>query len=441
MENKRETREHHIVIIGGGFGGLYAAKELGNAPYKVALVDKRNFHLFQPLLYQIAVGGLSPGDIASPLRAVLNRFENIEVIKAEVIDIEPELGKITFHDGDIHFDSLIIATGATYNYFGHEEWASVAPGIKTIEDTLDIRHRIFLAFEAAEREVDQVKRNSWLRFVIIGAGPTGVELAGAIGELTRTTLKDDFRNINTPESEIILLEGTDRILPSYPPELSIKAQESLERLGVTVRKNSMVTDIRDNIVIVFRNGSTETIEARTVLWAAGVKASPLGMVLGRRVGVELDSAGRVLVEPDLSIPGHPNIFVIGDLANYSHQFGRPLPGVAPVAMQQGCYVAKLLKERLRGRTLPPFRYIDKGNLAVIGRNAAVADFGKIKFSGFIAWLIWVFVHIRYLIEYDNKVLVLIQWAWNYFTRKRGARLITGEDTIEFTEEHRERLKG
>lgn len=440
MENIRETREHHVVILGGGFGGLYAAKELGKAPCRVTLVDKRNFHLFQPLLYQIAVGGLSPGDIASPLRAVLNRFENVEVIKAEVIDIEPGVGKITFLDGEMHFDSLIIATGATYNYFGHEEWAGVAPGIKTIEDTLDIRHRIFLAFEAAERERDPLKCKSWLRFVIIGGGPTGVELAGALGELTRTTLKDDFKKIDSSQSEIILLEGTDRILPTYPTDLSNKAQESLERLGVTVRKNSLVTDIRDSLVTISKNGGTEKIEAKTVLWAAGVKASSLGMVLSRRVGVELDSSGRVLVEPDLSIPGHPNIFVIGDLANYSHQDGKPLPGVAPVAMQQGRYVASLMKERLSGKTLPPFRYHNKGNLAVIGRNAAVADFGKLKFSGFFAWVIWVLVHICYLIEYDNKVLVLVQWAWNYFTRKRGARLITGEDTKEFTEEHRKRLK-
>jgi NADH dehydrogenase len=428
-----ETNQHHVVIIGGGFGGLYAAKALGKTDVRITLVDKRNFHLFQPLLYQIAIGGLSPGDIASPLRAVLRKYKNIEVIKAEVIDLDPEHRRITFRDGELNYDSLIVATGSTYNYFGHDEWAEIAPGIKTIENTLDIRHRIFLAFEAAEREADIAQQKSWMRFVIIGAGPTGVELAGAIGELAQSTLRNDFRHIDTCETEIILLEGTDRILPTYPEELSIKAQESLERLGITVNKNAMVTGIKKSFVTFSKDGKEETIQAKTILWAAGVKASSLGEVLARRAGVKLDSAGRVIVEPDLSIPGFDNIFVIGDLANFSHEDGRPLPGVAPVAMQEGLYVAKLLESRFRGRNLPPFKYKNKGSLAVIGRNAAVADFGRFRFSGFFAWLIWIFIHIQYLIEFDNKVLVLIQWAWNYFTRKRGARLITGEDTKVLSE--------
>ena len=420
--------QQHVVIIGGGFGGLYAAKALGKTDARVTLVDKRNFHLFQPLLYQIAVGGLSPGDIASPLRAVLNKFKNIEVVKAEAIDLDPEQRRITFIDGELNYDALIVATGSTYNYFGHDEWAEIAPGIKTIENTLDIRHRIFLAFEAAEREDDKAHRESWMRFVIVGAGPTGVELAGAIGELAHSTLRNDFRHIDTSESEIFLLEGTDRILPTYPEELSIKAQESLERLGTTVKKNAMVSGIKKSLVTFSKDGKEETIHAETILWAAGVKASPLGKIIAERTGAKLDSTGRVLVEPDLSIPGFHNIFVIGDLANFSHQDGIPLPGVAPVAMQEGFYVAKLLESRLRGENIRPFRYKNKGSLAVIGRNAAVADFGRFRFSGFFAWLIWIFIHILYLIEFDNKVLVLIQWAWNYFTRKRGARLITGEDT-------------
>jgi NADH dehydrogenase len=428
-----ETNQHHVVIIGGGFGGLYAAKALAKTDAKITLVDKRNFHLFQPLLYQIAIGGLSPGDIASPLRAVLRKYKNIEVIKAEVIDLDPEHRRITFRDGELNYDSLIVATGSTYNYFGHDEWAEIAPGIKTIENTLDVRHRIFLAFEAAEREADIAQQKSWMRFVIIGAGPTGVELAGAIGELAQSTLRNDFRHIDTCETEIILLEGTDRILPTYPEELSIKAQESLERLGITVNKNAMVTGIKKSFVTFSKDGKEETIQAKTILWAAGVKASSLGEVLARRTGGKLDSAGRVIVGPDLSIPGFDNIFVIGDLANFSHEDGRPLPGVAPVAMQEGLYVAKLLESRFRGRNLPPFKYKNKGSLAVIGRNAAVADFGRFRFSGFFAWLIWIFIHIQYLIEFDNKVLVLIQWAWNYFTRKRGARLITGEDTKVLSE--------
>jgi len=440
MTFNKDMESHHVVIIGGGFGGLYAAKALGNSEARVTLIDKRNFHLFQPLLYQIAIGGLSPGDIASPLRSVLNRYRNVNVIKAEVVDIEPEIRKVIFRDGELYYDTLIIATGATYNYFGQENWPKFAPGIKTIEDTIDIRHRIFLAFEGAEREEDSMKRKDWMRFVIIGAGPTGVELAGALGELANDTLKKDFRNIIPSESEILLLEGTDRILPTYPPELSIKAKESLERLGVTVQINTMVTDLSEQSVTIKKSNKTETINSRTILWAAGVTASSLGMVLSERTGVELDDVGRVIVKPDLSVPQFPDILVIGDLANYSHQYGKPLPGVAPVAMQQGRYGANLIMERLRGEILPPFRYKNKGSLAVIGRNAAVADFGRFQFSGFFAWLIWVFVHIRYLIEFDNKVLVLIQWAWNYFTWKRGARLITGEDALLFPENNKKRLK-
>lgn len=426
----------HVVIIGGGFGGLYAAKVLGRAPVTVTVVDKRNFHLFQPLLYQVATGGLSPGDIASPLRAVLNRNKNTWVLTAEVMDVDPAQRRVILRDGELTYDTLIVATGVSHYYFGHDEWADTAPGLKTVEDALDIRRRIFWAFEAAERESDPERRRAWMTFVLVGGGPTGVELAGALGELAHSTLKHDFRNINPADVKILLLEGTDRILPAYPPELSARAEADLIRLGVTVRTNTLVTDIRNNAVTMCRGDAVEHVSARTVLWAAGVNASPMGQRLAQRTGAPLDRAGRVIVEPDLTLPGHPDIFVIGDLASFSHQDGKPLPGVAPVAMQQGRYVATLITARLNGDTLPPFRYHDKGSLAVIGRNAAVADFGFLRLGGFIAWLIWIFVHIAYLIEFDNKVLVLFQWAWNYFTRKRGARLITGEHLLPPLGTHR-----
>jgi len=429
MVNAVENQSpHQVVIIGGGFGGLYAAKALSRVPVKVTLIDKRNFHLFQPLLYQIATGTLSPADISSPLRSVLNRNKNTEVLMGEVIDIEPNQQKVILPNEELNYDSLIIATGVSHHYFGNDEWEKFAPGLKTVEDALEMRRRIFVAFEAAEKETDPEKRRAWLTFVIVGGGPTGVELAGAIAELAYSTLQKDFRNINTAETRILLLEGMDRILPPYAPELSAKAEASLQRLGVTVQTKTMVTDIADNIVTTRHDEHIEQIPARTILWAAGVKASPMGEVLAKRTGAQLDRAGRVIVEPDLSVPGYPNIFVIGDLAHFSHQNGKPLPGVAPVAMQEGQYVAALIQQRLKGNNLIPFRYFDRGNLAVIGRNAAVVDLGFIKFSGLLAWLAWVFVHIYYLIEFDNKLVVLIQWGWNYWTRKRGARLITGEQS-------------
>ncbi|HEY9853822.1 MAG TPA: NAD(P)/FAD-dependent oxidoreductase [Leptolyngbyaceae cyanobacterium] len=420
---------HHIVIVGGGFGGLYAAQALCRASVKVTLVDRRNFHLFQPLLYQVATGSLSPADISSPLRAVLSKNENTKVLLAEVKDIDPQEQKVITNSGELTYDSLIIATGVSHHYFGNDGWERVAPGLKTIENALEIRRRIFLAFEAAEKEPDLEKRRAWLTFVIVGGGPTGVELAGAIAELAYSTLKKDFRDIDTTETKILLLEGMDRILPPYPPELSEKAEKSLQKLGVTVQTKTLVTNIDDNIVTMKQGDNIEQIPARTILWAAGVKASPMGKVLAQRTGVELDRVGRVVVESDLSIAGYPNIFVIGDLANFSHQNGKPLPGIASVAMKQGEYVAKLIKQRLSEQTIPAFHYVDTGSLAVIGRNAAVVNLGYVKLSGFIAWLIWVFVHIYYLIEFDNKLVVMIQWAWNYFTRKRGARLITGDESI------------
>lgn len=426
----------HVLVVGSGFAGLYAAKTLGRAGIRTTVIDKRNFHLFQPLLYQVATGGLSPGEIASPIRAVLSRYKKITVLAAEVSDIDPVQKKVILRDGEIAYDTLIVATGVSHHYFGHDDWASVAPGLKTIEDSIEMRRRIFLAFEAAEREPDPKKREAWMTFVIVGGGPTGVELAGALGELAGSTLKNDFRSIDSRTARIIVLEGTDRLLPTYPRELSLKAAYSLQQLGVTVKTGSLVTDIH-GICVTFKQGdSVEDLEARTILWAAGVKASPLGALIGRRAGVSLDRVGRVMVNPDLSVPGHPSLFVIGDLAHCADRAGKPLPGVASVAMQEGRYVAKLIQARFSGKTLPPFRYRDKGSLAVIGRHAAVAHFGKLRFNGFLAWIVWIFVHIRYLIEFDNKILVLVQWAWNYVTRKRGARLITGPEScpvIEKTE--------
>jgi NADH:ubiquinone reductase (H+-translocating) len=420
---------HQVVVIGGGFGGLYAAKSLGKVAVNVTLVDKRNFHLFQPLLYQVATGTLSPADISSPLRSVLNRSKNTKVLMGEVVDIDPQAQKVILRNEELPYDSLIVATGVSHHYFGNDDWATVAPGLKTVEDALEMRRRIFVAFEAAEKETDPEKRRAWLTFVVVGGGPTGVELAGAIAELAYSTLKKDFRNIDTAEAQILLLEGMDRILPPYAPELSAKAEASLQRLGVTVQTKTLVTDIADNVVTMRQGEQVKQIPARTILWAAGVKASLMGEVLAKRTGAELDRVGRVIVEPDLSVPGHPNIFVVGDLGNFSHQNGKPLPGVAPVAMQQGQYVAAQIQQQLKGNSLIPFRYLDRGNLAVIGRNSAVVDLGFVKFSGILAWLTWVFVHIYFLIEFDNKLVVMMQWAWNYWTRKRGARLITGEESL------------
>ncbi|MCG3210839.1 MAG: NADH dehydrogenase-like protein [Anaerolineae bacterium] len=418
-------KQHHVVIIGGGFGGLYTAKAFKNAPAKITIIDRRNFHLFQPLLYQVATGGLSPGDIAYPIRAVFSANKNVTVLNAEVLDIDPQAKEILLRDGKIQFDTLVVATGVSHHYFGNDEWAADAPGLKTIENALDIRSRILRAFEAAERESDPEIRRAWMNFVVVGGGPTGVELAGALGELANKTLKGDFRNIDPTEVNILLLEGANRVLPPYPPELSAKAQHALERLGVTVRPDALVTDVRPDAVVVKQGERTEQIATRTVLWAAGMQASPLGQVLANRAGVKLDRAGRVMVEPDLSLAGQPNIFVIGDLAHFAHQTGQPLPGVAPVAMQQGRYVAGLIKARLTGQpTTKPFEYFDKGSLAVIGRNAAVAQIGRLKINGYLAWLAWTFIHIWYLVGFDNKLLVMLQWAWNYITWNRGARLIT-----------------
>lgn len=429
MDSTTEKQLHRVVIVGGGFSGLYAAKALGRAPVSVTLVDKRNFHLFQPLLYQVATGTLSPADISSPLRGILSDRKNTSVVMEEVVDLDPARQVLVLKAEDLPYDTLVVATGVSHHYFGNDQWRETAPGLKTIEDALEMRRRIFMAFEAAEQETDPEKRKAWLTFVIIGGGPTGVELAGAIAELAYRTLTEDFRNIDTTEAQILLLEGLDRILPPYDPELSVKAAESLANLGVTVRTKTLVTNIDGNVVTLRHGDHTEQLSAKTILWAAGVKASGMGQVLAEKTGVALDRVGRVMVEPDFSLAGHPSIFVIGDLAHYAHQGDKPLPGVAPVAVQEGEYVARLIQKRLQGAPIPAFVYKDTGSLAVIGQNAAVVDLGFIKFSGSLAWFIWVFAHIYYLIEFDNKLIVLLQWGWNYFTRKRGARLITGEGAM------------
>ncbi len=414
-----------VVIIGGGFGGLAAAQALRNAPVDVTLIDRRNYHLFQPLLYQVATGWLSPANIASTLRTVLKRQKNARVIMAEAVDIDVTKRRVVLREGEIGYDTLIIATGSHHHYFGNDQWRITAPGLKTIEDATEIRRRIFLAFENAEREHDETHIDALLTFAIVGGGPTGVELAGALGEIAHDTLKHDFRSIDPAKTRILLIEGGDRILSTYPAELSAKAEAMLRHLGVTVRVNALVSDVNADSVTIKHRGAVEHLPCRTVIWAAGVQASPLGRVLANKGGIQLDRLGRVEVLPDLSIPGHPEVFVIGDLANYSHQNGKPLPGTAPVAMQQGSYVGRLIAAKIAGATVEPFHFHDRGAMAIIGRASAVADFGKLRFAGYFAWLAWLFVHLIQLVEFHNKILVLIQWGWYYFTRNRAARLIVG----------------
>ena len=421
---------HHVVIGGGGFAGLYAAKSLGKAPVRVTLIDKRNFHLFQPLLYQVATGGLSAGDISSPLRAVLSRQKNVKVLMGEVVDIDPDARKVTLKRNEtVPYDSLILATGSSHHYFGNDQWSDIAPGMKTIEDALEVRRRIFLAFEVAEKETAPARREALLTFFIVGGGPTGVELAGALAALAFEPLKEDFRSITPGETKVVLLEGMDRVLPPYPGDLSVAAKKSLEKLGVEVRINTLVTNIEGDTVTLKSGDSVEKVQAFTVLWAAGIKASPMGKAIADQTGAELDRIGRVIVEDDLSVPGCPNIFIAGDLAHYAHNSDGPLPGTAATAMQQGHYLADSIKNRLAKKPISAFEYKDNGSMAVIGRNEAVANLGFAKLSGFPAWIIWIFVHIYYLIEFDNKLLVMLQWGWHYFTSQRGARLITGDDSI------------
>lgn len=420
------TDAHRVVIVGGGFGGLHAARSLKRVPVRVTLVDKRNFHLFQPLLYQVATGGLSPANIAAPLRAILKRQKNVEVLMGEVVDIKVAARKVVLADGEVPYDTLIIAAGSTHSYFGRDDWEKLAPGLKTVEDATEIRRRILQAFEAAEREPDVEKRKELMTFVVVGAGPTGCEMTGAISEIARLTLRDEFRNINPSDARLLLIEAGDRVLGTYAPELSAKALESLERLGVTVHTRTLVTDVHEDHVVLKSGEILERVPTRTVIWAAGVRASNLGRTLAAQTGAAIDRIGRISVEPDLTLAGHPEIFVIGDMASYMHQDGKPLPGVAPVAIQQGHYVALAIARRLKGQgTHGPFHYKDRGTMATIGRRAAVAQVSRFQFSGLIAWLMWLFIHLLEIVQFQNRVLVLVQWAWNYFTGNRSARLITG----------------
>ncbi len=431
----RDTR-HRVVIVGGGFGGLSAALSLKRVGVHVTLLDRRNFHLFQPLLYQVATGGLSPANIASPLREVLKHQKNAQVLLAEVAGFDVPNRTVKLSSGEeIGYDTLIVAAGASHTYFGNGHWEGWAPGLKTIEDATEIRRRILLAFETAERESDPDKVQALLTFVIVGAGPTGVELAGAIAELARDTLKHDFRAINPADANIILLEADKRVLPSYPQDLSDKTAAALTRLGVHVQTEALVTDIQPGQVTWQCGAQRESISTHTVLWAAGVSASPLGRLLSEATGAALDRTGRIIVEPDLTLPSHPEMFVIGDLAHFSHQTGQSLPGVAPVAMQQGHYVAAAVQRRLRNRRLSPFRYKDHGSMATIGRASAVADLGWMHLSGLTAWFAWLFIHLLGLVVFQNRVLVSIQWAWNYFTYNRAARLITREAPLPARRDH------
>ncbi|MBZ5636491.1 MAG: NAD(P)/FAD-dependent oxidoreductase [Acidobacteriia bacterium] len=426
---------HRAVIIGGGFGGLYAARALRHEKLSVTLVDRRNFHLFQPLLYQVATGALSPGEIAAPLRVLLRKQKNAQVLLAEAADLDATNRSVILDKGEIPYDTLVVAAGARHFYFGHDSWEPIAPGLKSLEDATRIRHKILYAFEAAEREPDPERRRSWLTFVIVGAGPTGVELAGALAEIANDSLRHDFRSIHPEESRILLLDALPRVLTAFPESLSAAAERQLIRLGVRVIPSVRVTEIDPNGVTYSTATSIERIEAHTVLWAAGVKPSPWGEILARRAGAELDRAGRVKVNADLTVPGHPEIFVIGDLA-YREQDGVLLPGIAPVAMQEGRYVASVILDRLGSRSVRPFRYFDKGYLAVIGRNKGVGVIGGVKLHGWIAWFVWLFVHLMYLAQALNRVLVFLRWGYQYVTFYRGARLITGDDSPKHQEEPR-----
>jgi NADH dehydrogenase len=419
---------HRVVILGGGFGGLNAAQKLKRAPVEVTVIDRRNFHLFQPLLYQVATGSLSPGEIAAPLRGVLSKQKNSRVLLGEAADIDPKARRVILRDGAaFEYDSLIVATGSQTSYYGNDGWRQWAPSLKSVEEATAIRHKILYAFERAERAASDEEARNWLTFVIVGAGATGMELAGALAEIANETLKNDFRRINPREAKILLLEGGPRVLTSFPEDLSAKAERLVGKLGVQVLKSVMVTDIdQDGVTYKTAQGS-EKLAAKTVLWAGGVVTNEFGRRLAERTRAETDRTGRIKVNPDLTVPSHPDIFIIGDLALSQGQDGKPLPGVAQVAIQGGAYAAKAIRARLRGKKdLPPFRYFNKGDMAVIGRAAAIANIFGFHLSGLLAWLTWLFVHLMYIVEFHNRVLVFVQWGFEYLTFSRGARLITGE---------------
>ena len=409
----------HVLILGGGFGGLWATRALASAPVRITLLDRTNHHLFQPLLYQVATAGLSAPDIAAPLRHILRTQRNATVLLGEALTIDAANKRVILADGELSYDTLVIATGATHAYFGNDAWAGHAPGLKTLDDAFAIRRRILAAFEAAEREDDPTNRAAWLSFAVIGGGPTGVELAGTLAEIARHTLPREFRRSDPASAQVHLIEAGPRVLSAMPEPLSEKARAQLVRLGVTVHTGDAVTAIdADGISL-----GTTRLHTRTVLWAAGVAASPLG----KQLGVDTDRAGRVAVAADLSVPGQPDIFVVGDLASVKQDDGKPVPGVAPAAKQMGAHVAAVIRARLAGKPAPPFHYRDFGNLATIGRKAAVVDFGPLKFSGILAWWFWLTAHLFFLIGFRNRIVVLVDWAWSYWTYQRNARILGAAD--------------
>jgi len=411
------------VIVGGGFGGLNAANALAKLPVEITLIDRKNYHNFQPLLYQVATAGLSPGEIAAPIRGVLKKYRNVEVLMGEVVGFDLDKRRVLLSDGSIPYDYLVVAAGATHSYFGHEDWQKLAPGLKTIEDAIEVRRRVLLAFELAERSVVLEHEHDLdpIQFVIVGGGPTGVELAGMLSEIARHAIVRDFRSIKPQQTSIILVEGGPRVLPAYPEDLSRSAERQLHKLGVEVRTNSMVTSVEPGRVKI----GDSYLRSTVTLWAAGVAASPLG----RALGAPLDKSGHVLVNPDLSISGHPEVFVIGDLASLRDKSGELLPGLAPVAMQQGRHAARNISRDLKHQPRGKFEYLDKGTMATIGRAAAIGKIGKLHLTGFIAWFLWLFVHLMYLVGFRNRVLVLLEWAWAYITYQRSARLITGSEVL------------
>lgn len=418
--------KHRILILGGGFGGLVAAQTLRRADAQITLIDKRNFHLFQPLLYQVATGSLSPGEIAAPLRSVLSRQKNTEVLLGEAVDLDPVAKTVTLRDGGVFpYDTLIVATGSQTSYYGHDEWRDVAPSLKTVEEATAIRHKLLYAFERAERAATETEARAWLTFIIVGAGATGLELAGALAEIARETLRHDFRRIRPEEARIILLEGGPRVLAAYPEDLSAKAEHLVAHLGVEIHKSAFATSIDANGVDYKHGETMGRYEAKTVLWTGGVVATDFGWLVSKRTHAGTDRTGKIKVNPDLTIPNFPDIFVVGDLALAVDEEGKPLPGVAQVAIQGGRYSAKAILARLAGKPAPPFRYFNKGDMAVIGRAAAVANIFGIHISGLPAWLVWLFIHLMYIVQFQSRVLVFIQWGFEYLTFSRGARLITG----------------
>jgi NADH dehydrogenase len=419
---------HRVVILGGGFGGLSAAQALKRAPVQVTLLDRRNFHLFQPLLYQVATGSLSPGEIAAPLRSVLRKQKNTEVLLGEAADIDPHKNLLTLSDGaQFEYDSLIVSTGSETSYYGNDSWRKNAPSLKTVEEATNIRQKILLAFECAERSASEAEARAWLTFVIVGAGATGLELAGALAEIANETLKHDFRRINPSEAQILLAEGGPRILTAFPEDLADKAERLVSRLGVKVLKGVKVTNVDAEGVTFERGATAERLAAKTVLWAGGVTTNEFGRTLAKRTEAQTDRIGRIPVTAQLTIPNFPNIFVVGDLALANDKNGKSLPGVAQVAMQGGAYAAKVIRARVEEKTEPPpFHYFNKGDMAVIGRAAAVANIFGLHLSGLLAWLVWLFIHLIYIVEFQSRVMVFIQWGIQFLTFSRGARLITGD---------------